>query len=622
MSFLTTVGTARRSQGIFTYGVGAIADFKKGSFMPLGLWQMDQQWYGLPNEARDGLRFYEPRLQRLLGVKSFRGYPAPGEGRLSEYGERVKGAWGVPCVRFPEWLECPRCHRLGTIDDPFDLQPSGYVNCLNCGGDTRVNPVRFVVACDKGHIDDFPWIEWAHQSRSGPCDRPIIRLNSKGRSAALADLYITCMNCSTPPAGLGQIFRLGAMKRFRCRGRRPWIGISERCGGDLRTLQRGGSNVHFPVVASMLSIPPASEAISKILEPEWYWLSVAPDVGLEAMIEGVFRNRGITVDVAAAVDWVRRRKGIDENEETANELAARYEEFEALQEEVRPIAVDTHRPEFENSPFAPPDNVLPWIDLVSTVHRLREVRALCGFTRISPFSLNIEEIPEAIVQKTISPLATGNHDWRPAVEVRGEGIFFRLNEVTVSQWEGAPELVERSSQINAFLLSRCERDGTEPPYQITPRHLLVHSFAHILVRRMSLDCGYSSASLRERLYISEGGKDVPPMAAFLIYTASPDSDGSLGGLVSLATPERIGGLIARAVRDAVWCGNDPVCIEADPRLSGERMSAAACHNCVLLPETACEKFNRELDRGMLVGLHGAQMGGLGFFKDFPFEGSL
>lgn len=618
MSFLSSVGAARRSQGVFTYGVGAIADFKKGSFMPLGLWHMDQQWYALPREARDGLTFYEPRLQRLLGVKGFRGYPAPGEGQVGDYGDRVKSAWGVPCVRFPEWLECPRCHRLGKIDDPFELQPSGYVRCINPTCNLEVNPVRFIVACRKGHIEDFPWVQWAHMRAPGVCDKPAIKLDSRGKSAALGDLFLTCAGCKSPPSGLGQIFKAAAMRQFRCRGHRPWIGLSETCGGDLKTLQRGGSNVHFTVVASMLSIPPASEAISKILEPEWHWLSVAPDVALAQMIEGVFSNKGITASVEDAVGWVHRRKGIDDTDQTGMELAARYEEFQALQEAIHPVVVDTQNPEFENVPFRPSDNLTPWIDQVSAVHRLREVRALCGFTRIDPFSSNIEEIPNAIEKKAIVPLSVGKHDWRPAVEIRGEGIFFRFNEEAVTVWSTHPTLIERANAINVLFQARCERDGAEPPYQITPRYLLVHSFAHVLLRRMSLDCGYSSASLRERLYASDGNANTPPMAGFLIYTASPDSDGSLGGLVALATPERIGGLIRRAVEDAFWCGNDPVCIETDPRLGGERLSAAACHNCLLLPETACEKFNRELDRGMIVGFSGLDESDLvsGFFSNF------
>jgi hypothetical protein len=361
--------------------------------------------------------------------------------------------------------------------------------------------------------------------------------------------------------------------------------------------------------------------MAKILEPEWDWLSVAPDNVLVQIIEGFFGKRDIAVDPQLAADWVRRRKGIDADESAVDERSARYQEFLSLCEECRPVASATYRPEFENSPFTPAAKILPWVDLVSAVHRLREVRALCGFTRIQPYSLNIEDIPDAVVQKKIAPLSAGQAAWRPAVEIRGEGVFFRLNEERLSHWASEPVVTERADKINKLFAERCSRDGVTPPYQITPRHLLVHSLAHILIRRMSLDCGYSSASLRERLYISDGEGTVPRMAGILIYTASPDSDGSLGGIVSLADLDRVSSLLERAIQDALWCGNDPVCVETEPHMNGERLSAAACHNCLLVPETACEKFNRELDRGMLVGFPISASGDIvsGFFSEFSPE---
>jgi uncharacterized protein DUF1998 len=617
MNFISSVGKARRSQGVSTFGIGAIVDFTIGSFMPLGLYHMEQQWYSLPREAKSAATFHEPRLQKLLGVKAFRSLPTPGNGQLSDYGDRVMEPWGVPCVRFPSWLECPKCHQLGNIDAPFQLEPSGKVTCLLCKID--VNPVRFVLTCKRGHIDDFPWIQWAHRDTGVACDKPALHLRSRGKSAALGDLYVEC-HCRMKQ-GLAGIFRTGEMKKFRCRGKRPWLLSWEQCGGDVITLQRGGSNVHFPVTASMLSIPPASDSIAKILEHEWDWLSFVPNEMLPSILEGFFKQREIIVDPQLAIEWVIRRKGIDTEDESNKEQNARYQEFQSLMEECRPIAIETHRPEFENVPFTPAETHLPWIDLASAVHRLREVRALCGFTRVQPYSLNIEDIPDAVLQKKIAPLSAGMINWRPAIEVRGEGIFLRLNDLRVTEWASNPLVINRAERINRIFLDRCNRDNLEPPYQITPRYLLTHSLAHILIRRMSLDCGYSSASLRERLYVSDGDGNVPSMAGILIYTASSDSDGSLGGIVSLATPERISSLLERAIQDALWCGNDPVCIETEPQINGERLSAAACHNCLLLPETACEKFNRGLDRGMLVGFPSPVNDDTsrGFFSDFPFD---
>ena len=152
----------------------------------------------------------------------------------------------------------------------------------------------------------------------------------------------------------------------------------------------------------------------------------------------------------------------------------------------------------------------------------------------------------------------------------------------------------RAAQLDTQSEAIANRRGYTRDYGITPRLLLVHSFAHAIIRQISIECGYSSSALRERLYVAEQTNEAPAMNGVLIYTGSPDSEGSLGGLVRLATPELLEPIVMRTLEGAGWCGSDPVCLETEPSLAGERVSGAACHCCLLLPETACEKFNREL----------------------------
>jgi hypothetical protein len=129
--------------------------------------------------------------------------------------------------------------------------------------------------------------------------------------------------------------------------------------------------------------------------------------------------------------------------------------------------------------------------------------------------------------------------------------------------------------------------------------LLVHSLAHILINQLVFDCGYSTASLRERLYVS--ADSAAPMAAFMIYTAAGDAEGTLGGLVRLGHPERFGPVVGRALGRASWCSADPVCSEHLGGQGSKLANLAACHACVLLPETSCETINQGLDRAMVIG---------------------
>jgi hypothetical protein len=128
---------------------------------------------------------------------------------------------------------------------------------------------------------------------------------------------------------------------------------------------------------------------------------------------------------------------------------------------------------------------------------------------------------------------------------------------------------------------------------------LLHSLSHLLINEFAMECGYSAASIRERLYCAEGGDD-EAMAGLLLYTSAPDSEGTLGGLVSLARPENLGRLLDQALHRAQLCASDPLCAEHIPHETEDSLHAAACHACLFVPETSCERGNRYLDRNVVV----------------------
>ncbi|MDQ3597861.1 MAG: DrmB family protein [Pseudomonas sp.] len=252
----------------------------------------------------------------------------------------------------------------------------------------------------------------------------------------------------------------------------------------------------------------------------------------------------------------------------------------------------------------------------------RGIRTLVGFTRIEPYPVSLENIRDALNRGVISPLSKSPRKWLPATEIRGEGIFLRFRADAIDAWINAnPNVLNRIRALEHRSVMIASERSYERDYTISARLLLVHSFAHALIRTISVDCGYSSSSLRERLYVSEADGALNPMNGVLIYTGSPDSEGSLGGLVRLADPVQLTRVIMKTIRSSLWCGSDPVCSETEPEQSGDKVSGAACHCCLLIPETACEKFNRELDRTMLVGSVATEKNGgwLGFFADANLE---
>ena len=143
----------------------------------------------------------------------------------------------------------------------------------------------------------------------------------------------------------------------------------------------------------------------------------------------------------------------------------------------------------------------------------------------------------------------------------------------------------------------CGREDISSRKLITPKHVLIHTFAHLLINQLVYDCGYGSASLRERIYSADGEN---PMSGVLIYTAAGDSEGTMGGLVRMGQPGYLETVVAKALEKARWCSSDPVCIESHGQ-GPDSCNLGACHSCALLPETSCEEQNRLLDRGVVIG---------------------
>jgi hypothetical protein len=388
-----------------------------------------------------------------------------------------------------------------------------------------------------------------------------------------------------------------------CKGERPWLGdgSAEKCDEIPRAVQRGASNLYFPIVASALAIPPFTDSIQTRLDPFWQDFVKEPKENWPKVIQfGHLEDKlGIPADqILREVEKAMAALGVK------GISRIRYEEYEKL-------SSTTHlgeQVEFDIRHENVPPSLQRYFDKIVRVVRLREVRAIRGFTRLQPPSGETDEEPA-----TMAWLSRGRMRWLPAIEVRGEGIFMVFRKEALEKWvggKGGAELSARAADINAAYAEAWKgRYGsdTNPPRTITPRFLLVHSFAHAMIRRLTLTSGYSSASLRERLFVDEDLN----MSGLLIYTATPDSDGSLGGLERQGKSEKINELVPAAIADVQWCSNDPLCIK-DISTFSDSQNRAACHACMMLPETSCEEFNVLLDRATLVGLPDNR--DLGFFS--------
>lgn len=567
----------RRPQLTEVFGIGAVYDAPGMSLM------ISQAGW---NYAKT-LEVAEPRLVLRLGVDSLRTPMPEGEGR-------------VPARRFPAWCHCPRCGALrkaasvGSINKPTECpnRDCGKIGML---------PTRLIVACSHGHIDDFPWFKWAHATQTCTLggDENRLRLISSSKSTAFSDLKVVCAcGASNSLETVLLPGALGSIGAHVCTGATPWAGpvAPEECGDhQVKVLQRGASNVYFPIREGAVSIPPYSGVAYQVANQIWESIRIfEPDDAVSSgMIEKHAKANKLTAGELREALEVKRR----EESGAALEGDIKLDEFAAL---AHPPAGTGFRDHYHAVKAGVPSRHAGWLKEVTLVKRLRFVTALRGFSRLD-YATDDARMRRA-------EMVSEGKRWMLANEVRGEGIFLHLSEVAVAEWLSANKPVI-DGRIGALLARAASNQLVHRTgIAISAETILLHTLSHMLIAELSLESGYSSSSIRERLYCLRDGRGIANRLGILIYTSTSDSEGSLGGLVRQGSPERLEGLLDRALESARWCSNDPLCSEVDVA-SGQGtggLNLAACHCCSLLPETSCELFNVMLDRTLLVG-----------GKDFP-----
>lgn len=593
------VGAVRPSQLLWTYGPGALIDLPNLSVITMGIDRWNVQNCAPVEEARllaAVRRILGPQVERLRVPPFLRDEnadPMSAEGKI-----------GVPVRPFPRWLRCVRCGLLSEYDSGlFKIKPNPYrpeqthfihENCEK-GKKSDAVPARFLLACRNGHLDDFPWRWFVH---GGPSDcKGTLRFFETGASLQTENLWVKCDGPCESSRSLVHAFGKEAQENLpACRGRHPHLDTyDESCDEDPRAVLLGATNSWFPITLSVLAIPIQNNLLNQLIVDGWEdFVDVESLEELRGTIRTLSR-RGVLpgiseYDPQEVWQMIQNKKNGQALDENVSELDIKIPEWSVLTSSSPP----SDWPQFLSRRTEPPTRYQDKIANVLLLERLREVNALLGYTRVEApeESIDTEDRP------TMAGLSRGRPEWVPASEVHGEGIFIQFNEDEVRDWESREAVKLRDSNLE--LGHQGWRNARKlDPFVGYPgiRYAMLHTFAHLLVRELALECGYNAASIRERIYASEDLER--PMAGVLLYTAAADSDGTLGGLVELGKTENLGRLIDQALSRSEICSSDPLCSEHDPS-QDRTLHAASCHACAFVAETSCERGNRYLDRALLV----------------------
>ena len=602
----------RRSSLIGPWGVGAIVPFPNDeSLMIAGL---DAWRYNNPQP----FVIKDSRLTKRLGVSELRWPPDFRENNADPQNCNLK----IPAVRFPTWHYCPFCGQMKQTTY-YETQPLcdaiQWKEGRKCSAEKKFRkkmiPERFIVICPEGHIDDFPVAEWVHYESGHQYDPDTcqIRRSTGGASANLTGVFYQC-TCGAKKSMAGAM-RKGALDKmgYRCKATKPWLGITDEeiCKAkteDVKVVLRGATNVWFADTWSSISIPIDDVVVRrKIVGILNEWFDTVNASRINGKLNRDYINliavkEGVNADelYQAFVDRTDNMQANDVIDENISEDEYRLQEYRVLCKSSGSDAMDFHS--INHSIIQYNQVIHKYFESISLVPKLRETRAFVGFSRLEPNQKTISE------RKKELRLGTAE-DWLPAVEVYGEGIFFKFDGNRLAEWAKQPEVQKRIDSLNqAYHRSKF---GGNIIGNLRPEYVLIHTFAHLIINQLSFDCGYGSSSIRERIYCEKMSNELE-MCGVLIYTASGDSEGSLGGLVRQGEEGRLEDTIASAIENASWCTSDPICIQSAGQGS-ESLNLAACHNCALLPETCCENGNRLLDRGVVVGtLTNPE---LGYFND-------
>jgi len=435
----------------------------------------------------------------------------------------------------------------------------------------------YYVVCEAGHISDFPYDRWCHKGAECPGVSNLIYRNN------VPTPYILCTTCEAsnyiPTSFKGDAYKdFFNQVSYNCYGDQPWKSGTSKCNctEQIRIIRKEDSNSYFPINYSSVKLPrkKSQKDISWQNDPDMPGIISKYEKNkdlkyqsdrfksrIKELIDD-YEDKGITLTEYEIVSYINKDEvmHIDDfkrDEYNVLDQITKMSDYELNSLEFKQMVFDLSDipDDYKN------DSYYKIFNTISVLERLTVVTAAVGFSRVKPRTLSKED------EKYVNSLKRADGKYI-ATELKGEGIFFSFKK------EWIKKNIENKDEKKRF----------------------IHTISHLMMKELGEVSGYPITSLSERLYFDDTkGKE---MYGVLIYTASNDKNGTLGGVVEEGTLKNFLKNFRNSIDKAKWCSYDPICSQKE--IDNEKHNIAACHYCTFAPETSCEEFNGFLDRGIVL----------------------
>ncbi len=490
---------------------------------------------------------------------------------------------------------------------------------------------NIVLICENGHISDFPWsqyLKWKEDNQTSSnkevielfnnqrcCNNSEIKITSSNANASGFDgKWLKCDSCKKQTSLKG----LMSLK-IKCQGEKPWeadVGDSKYYGGDknartqyspreyctgfLKVALSTGNNLYFSRVVSSIYIPDKLFMNERILELK----------RLEVLLDVAKNNNNFeeAIKINNSINSINDEQSTENTifiPDSEKEVKFRYDEFIALTNKTDvEINIDEKSLKVKDVTENLGEDLAPYFSKILRIDNMKITSSQLDFSRVLPADADASTIK-------LKNIFKGNQDSilaYPVVENYGEGILFAFDYSKINEFASIGNFLNDEIKAKLLKLNKESNNFSEKAIEYGVLNswqlYLVHTFTHLIIKELEFQCGYPTASLSERIYISNDEKY--KMYGCMIYTAE-GAEGSMGGVIAQTRKLNLNKLIKNALIRATICHSDPLCWESEGQGLFD-LNFSACFSCSLVSETTCELRNIYLDRKILVDSE------VGFFR--------